>query len=344
MLVSVRNVDEAVLALHNGADIIDLKEPGQGALGAVGAEMLAAVQAEIAGRRPVSAVAGDLPMDPAVITPAVQARAAADFVKIGFFPAEREAWEAVCADLAAKTPGIAKVAVFFGEDGVDPDFMPILHQAGFTGAMLDTRTKDGRRLLDHMSLAALRHFVDAASAAGLQTGLAGSLEAPDVARLLPLAPDYLGFRGALTAGERAGELAAEKVKAMSALFKPIMVNEASQTDRVFIRDFVQNMEIGAYGFERGRKQQVRFTIEADVLRVSRQPESMGDVYSYDVMMDAVAQIAERGHTDLVETLAEELAATILADSRVVEVTVRVEKLDLGPASAGIEIRRKCERL
>ncbi len=32
------------------------------------------------------------------------------------------------------------------------------------------------------------------------SGLAGSLEAPDVPRLLPLQPNYLGFRGSLCRG------------------------------------------------------------------------------------------------------------------------------------------------
>ena len=66
---------------------------------------------------------------------------------------------------------------------------------------------------------------------------------------------------------------------------------------------------------------------------------MADIYSYDLIMDAVRSLVASGHTDFVETLAEELAATVLGDRRVRAVTVKVEKLQLGPGAVGIEIRR-----
>ena len=56
-------------------------------------------------------------------------------------------------------------------------------------------------------------------------------------------------------------------------------------------------------------------------------------------MDAIRTLAERGHTDLVETLALSLCRTMLADRRMHEVTVRVEKLALGPDAVGIELTR-----
>ncbi|HWT37209.1 MAG TPA: (5-formylfuran-3-yl)methyl phosphate synthase, partial [Paraburkholderia sp.] len=43
MLASVRNLDEARDAAGAGADLIDLKEPGAGALGAVSAPRIAHV-------------------------------------------------------------------------------------------------------------------------------------------------------------------------------------------------------------------------------------------------------------------------------------------------------------
>ena len=88
MLASVRSLDEALIALEGGADLIDLKEPSRGALGALDhAAVRICVQA-INGRRPVSATIGDLPsMDPQLMTDAVERMAATgvDFIKIGFF-------------------------------------------------------------------------------------------------------------------------------------------------------------------------------------------------------------------------------------------------------------------
>ena len=69
MLASVRSLDEALFALEAGADLIDLKEPSHGALGALDhAAVRVCVQA-IGGRRPVSATIGDIPsMEPHAVT------------------------------------------------------------------------------------------------------------------------------------------------------------------------------------------------------------------------------------------------------------------------------------
>src|SRR6185295_1310002 len=92
MLASVRSLDEALVALEGGADLIDLKEPSRGALGALDHAAVRICVRAIDGRRPVSATIGDLPsMDAAVMTAAVERMAATgvDFVKIGFFAHSR---------------------------------------------------------------------------------------------------------------------------------------------------------------------------------------------------------------------------------------------------------------
>ena len=88
MLASVQNRQEAEIVFQNGADIIDLKDPASGALGAVETVKLLEVIDFIAGRRPVSAACGDLPMQPEVIRKKVEEFAATgvDYIKIGFFP------------------------------------------------------------------------------------------------------------------------------------------------------------------------------------------------------------------------------------------------------------------
>ena len=70
LLASVTGPDEAALMLAHGADIIDLKDPSNGALGALAPDVVRATVAAIHGRRPVSAVTGNLPMEPEVIVAA----------------------------------------------------------------------------------------------------------------------------------------------------------------------------------------------------------------------------------------------------------------------------------
>ena len=87
-LASVRDEAEAAIALLAGADIIDLKEPRRGALGALDRETTRSIVSLIGGRVPVSATIGDLPMHPETIGDAVLEKAACgvDYVKFGLFP------------------------------------------------------------------------------------------------------------------------------------------------------------------------------------------------------------------------------------------------------------------
>jgi (5-formylfuran-3-yl)methyl phosphate synthase len=206
-LASVRSADEALLALAGGADIIDAKEPIAGALGRVAADVLRAIVAAVAGSRPVSATIGDLELRPDAVLAAAEATAAcgAAIVKIGIFPGDFQ--ETIAALRAPAERGMRLVAVLFADRA--PDLSEIVDgcaAAGFFGVMLDTADKAAGPLTAHLDPAALAGFVRLARGHGLISGLAGSLRRSDVAALAPLGADYLGFRSALTAGDRASRL------------------------------------------------------------------------------------------------------------------------------------------
>jgi uncharacterized protein (UPF0264 family) len=211
-LASVRTAEEACIALAGGADIIDAKEPRAGALGAVPHEVLLAIVAAVNGARPVSATIGDCPVGEAAARAYATAETGVDFVKLGLFDVpSRDAFSALarCAG-----DGIRLIAVMFAD--LHPDFalIPCLADAGFAGVMLDTAEK-GRGLRAHLADAALVEFLQRARKYQLLAGLAGSLKPADARALLPLAPDVLGFRGALCHdGARGEALAPERVTAM----------------------------------------------------------------------------------------------------------------------------------
>jgi dihydroneopterin aldolase len=115
---------------------------------------------------------------------------------------------------------------------------------------------------------------------------------------------------------------------------------AREIDHVFVRDLVIPVEIGAYDFERGRTQRVRFNVDVDVTRASAAGDDMRTVFSYDVIMDAIRIILASGHIDMVETIAERLAEMVLRHARAQAVSVQVEKLDVAPGSVGVRIRRE----
>lgn len=197
MLASVNSVTEAVLVLNEGVDIIDLKQPARGALGSLTTDVVRQIVSEIGGRCLVSATVGDLPMQPDIVFNAVKSMAATgvNYVKIGFFPNGDS--HAVIEKLAERTERYALIAVLFADTQPDFSIIPVLKKAGFKGVMLDTMDKQRGALTEIMALSEITEFVYLAKQQGLLSGLAGSLRQADIATLLPLQADYLGFRGAL---------------------------------------------------------------------------------------------------------------------------------------------------
>ena len=214
LLASVTGPAEAEIAIAGGADLIDLKDPSQGAFGALPADVVKETTKIVAGRRPVSAVAGDIPMQPAKLFAAasLMAETGVDYVKIGFKPSETLA--ACIEALAPLASKVRLVAAFFADQGpVDLTALSLLARHGFKAAMLDTAEKGAGRLMTYQGIADLSRFVEACREASLLCGLAGALETPDIARLLLLQPGFLGFRGALCqAGRRTAGLDPEAVK------------------------------------------------------------------------------------------------------------------------------------
>jgi (5-formylfuran-3-yl)methyl phosphate synthase len=364
MLASVTGAEEAEIAVQHGADIIDLKDVGS-AFGAVAPEVVDATVNAVARRRPVSAVTGELEMAPAVIARAVAAMgdAGAEYVKVGLYPDHRR--EDCIRALTSLARRVRLIGVMFADYGADEGLIALMAQCGFAGVMVDTASKTDRRLLDHMNVAAIGRFVAAARSHNLMAGLAGSLEPPDIPRLLLAAPDVLGFRRALCSdGDRTLSITAAAVDVVRALIPADsrLVSEPAksakvdyrllaargyspgkdevETDRIFVRDFVLPVRIGAYAYERDKPQNVRFNVDVNVLRADRAAVDIRDVFSYDLITDSIRMIVAEEHIALVETLAERISALLLTHPRVTGVTVRVEKLEVGPGGTGIEIVRR----
>ncbi len=114
---------------------------------------------------------------------------------------------------------------------------------------------------------------------------------------------------------------------------------------VFLRDLVTLAHIGVHPHEQGVQQRVRVNIAFGVqdqpgLEIGR--DDLSRTVSYERVVQLVRRIIDDGHVRLVETLAERIAAGVLADGRIRVARVRVEKLDVfaGLESVGIEIERR----
>lgn len=111
-------------------------------------------------------------------------------------------------------------------------------------------------------------------------------------------------------------------------------------DRISVRDYTRAVEIGAFRSERGVSQRVRFNVVLEVAHhAAAQDDDVDKVISYDTITQAIEDQLSAERINLLETLAERIAARCLDDRRAVRVFVRIEKLDRIPGALGVEIAR-----
>jgi (5-formylfuran-3-yl)methyl phosphate synthase len=230
LLVSVVDEGEAREAAAAGANIIDVKNPGEGSLGAPSPAVIEGVRAAVPAHLPVSAAIGDMPNLPgtAALAALGAARSGAAFVKVGLWGVSTEA-KAVdllraVRDGAAGVPGAVVVAGAYADARrvepapLEPELLPrVAHAAGARVCLLDTAVKDGCGLLDWLSRDELTSLVADAHDAGLQVALAGALRAEDLAVVRATGADIVGVRSAACGdGRRSGSLEAARVRALGA--------------------------------------------------------------------------------------------------------------------------------
>jgi uncharacterized protein (UPF0264 family) len=222
LLVSVRSAAEAEVALAGGADLVDVKEPRRGALGAADPGTWRAIQAVIRGRATTSAALGELLHDP-VEQIAPQA-AGFRFAKIGLAgcgiaPDWQRRWQAAAESLPA---GVQAVPVAYADWQAAAAPMPFVALALAADSpahllLIDTHDKAAGGLLEHLSLDALREILQSAKQAGVQLALAGSLDEAAIQMLLSLSPAYVGVRGAACLDGRDGTIDLTRVKSLARL-------------------------------------------------------------------------------------------------------------------------------
>lgn len=128
------------------------------------------------------------------------------------------------------------------------------------------------------------------------------------------------------------------------VIKPLREREtARDLRRVFVRDLVVSGRIGVYDRERDHPQRIRINLDLMVHEgASPVDDCLDNVLCYEQIVVKIRSIVQDGHVNLVETLAERIAAICLQDRRVASVSVRVEKLDVfdDVGSVGVEIERR----
>ena len=230
LLVSVRSAQEARRALIGGADIIDVKDPSQGPLGAPSPRVLSEVVAEVGAAAPVSVALGDLPNLPH--TAALAARGAAlsgaGYVKVGLRGVSTldGAVALMRAVSDAVDPRTQVIAAAYADAGaldppaLAPEWLPdVVQRAGIAGALVDTFVKDGRGLYSWLSERALVDLIARTRGAGGHFAVAGQLTLGDLRRV---EADVIGVRSAVCrGGDRAAELDRDLVAAAVAELRAV---------------------------------------------------------------------------------------------------------------------------
>jgi uncharacterized protein (UPF0264 family) len=236
LLVSVRSIDEFDLVVAvKGVDIIDLKEPKQGALSPSSIELWQAVArrsrpqtllsndssgghiTDQCGAAPcyfLSAALGEFDQADQRVG---QLPAAFRFAKMGPSGCDRpdllrRSWESIRQRLPKTTELVAVAYADCASAGVLPpmDVLRLAADSGMRRILIDTFTKDGRSSLDHLGIDGMREFAGAASQHGLWWSLAGSIGLPQIDQLATasIRPNCIGVRGAVCDGGRSQGLSA----------------------------------------------------------------------------------------------------------------------------------------
>lgn len=109
--------------------------------------------------------------------------------------------------------------------------------------------------------------------------------------------------------------------------------------RIFLRDHVLMVQIGAHAFEKTEAQRVIFNVELFVPYARSTPlaDQLTEVVDYDFVRELIAQRVKAGHIELQETLCDDLADLLLAHPQVQAVRLSSCKPDVYADCAGVGV-------
>jgi uncharacterized protein (UPF0264 family) len=235
LLISPQNLKEAAEAIAGGADIIDVKNPKEGPLGANFPWVIKEIKQLIPSTVELSCTLGEAPNLPGSMALAAYGAAllGVNYVKVGFSGIQSvqsavSLLESIVRAVEMCSSKVKVVAVGYGDyiraNSIEPQFVV---QAAFIAkvdlVMLDTAVKDGKNLFAFQSFQQLEAFVGAAHKYGLGVALAGSLQGQDLSVVKGLGVDFVGLRGAACQNNNrdTGYITCERVKELVKIIRQV---------------------------------------------------------------------------------------------------------------------------
>lgn len=234
LLISPKDEIEALEAVAGGADIIDIKNPKEGSLGANFPWIIKKIR-KIADAKnlEVSATIGDLNLPGTASLAALGVSSCGvDYVKVGLKVDSVKDAKAVANGVVRAVKDydskinvvIAGYADFSRNNLMNCMKIPgIAAASGADFAMLDTLTKnENLNLFDHLSISNLEKFTNEAHDLGLGSALGGSLNKDHIGPLHKIGVDVIGIRGAACEfNNRSGMIKKEKVRELKEIVEKL---------------------------------------------------------------------------------------------------------------------------
>ncbi len=236
LLVSPRNKQEAVEAVKGGADIIDVKNPDEGSLGANFPWVIDEIKEVIPNGIELSATLGDFPYLPGTASLAARGVASlgVDYIKIGLYGIQNldqglDISKAVVKSVKEYDEKIKVVIAGYADykkiNSVKPGI--VLEIAKKTNAdvfMLDTAVKNQGNLFNHLSPTDLKNLAEEAHKENILVAVGGSMGKEDIKALFDAQIDVVGVRGAVCEGNDRfmGGIKREKVKELKDIIEDIL--------------------------------------------------------------------------------------------------------------------------
>jgi len=230
LLVSIKSLAEAEKIKEADFDILDIKNPAEGSLGANYPGVIKSIREQYS-EFPVSAAGGDLPGQSGIASQVSFALASlkVDYLKLGLYGFKniesavlmlKEAKKAI--KLSGNNVKLIAAAYADYEENntINPMFLnEIAFKTDIDGIMIDTLNKSGKNLFSFLKADDLKRFVKQAKNEKVFSALAGSLKSEDLPILREINPDIIGFRGAVC--ENKDRTAAISSVKINSLYKKI---------------------------------------------------------------------------------------------------------------------------
>ena len=234
LLISLRKIDELSEEIINEADIIDLKDPLNGSIGAWDLQDIKKVIFRFKNQIQISATLGDIFINQKFLIKLKQFdKLNLDYIKFGLLSMNiKNLFDKIkfLEERKFKTKLVCVVFVDISDHfNLVYKKLDLFESCGIKYMMLDTYNKNNGDLLSFCNISNLDKFISKCKKFDINIGLAGSLKESHIPLMMKLKPNILGFRSAICKfNKRMSEVDIGKLKKISRHFN-LCNNKAIET-------------------------------------------------------------------------------------------------------------------